>query len=373
MRTPTTNSAKWHFHNDNNKVLEFWLADMDYKIMPILQKKLIEYINEGDLGYAFVPDSYFKYVKKWSRRYCTYEINREWIIPVTNSIMALCAAIQALTTQEDNIALFTPSYHAFSESIVRNKRNVIGIKLYEQDGKYQIDFHEMSNIIKETRPKMLILCNPHNPTGKMFEKEEILKIIKICMEEDIFIISDEIHQDITFTKNHKSLLNYLKLYKNIVIIQSPTKSFNIAGIKLANMMIPKKEIREKVERCIKKNGAITPNAVAIKSCEICYKYGDEWLERLNGYLYENQQIALQFFEKVKDKIEVYCPEGTYFLWIKAKFQTDSNFQAWLLEKANIRLECGSLFGIGYEKYARMTLACSRKNLETALERMKKIL
>jgi cysteine-S-conjugate beta-lyase len=369
-KIPAPNSAKWHHYPDDADTLELWLADMDFAIMEPLQRELVAFVTQGDLGYAFVPDTYYRAVREWGKRYSSLAMEREWILPVTSAIFGIHVAIQALSDEGAKVAFFTPAYHAFRDSVERSAREPLSIPLVESESRHAIDYDLMERVFSRARPQVFLLCNPHNPTGKMFTPDEIEGVLRVCREYGAVVVSDEVHQDLGQATTHVSLVQFMNRYDGLVVINGPTKGFNIAGVKIANVVAADTTCRERVASAVQRSGSLTPNCVAIKCTEVCYTYGERWLEEVNAYVSSNRAVAEQLLGRGEDGILTFSADGTYFLWMKALFPVAGEFSDWLVKKSKVRLERGGSFGGGYEQYARLTLACNRDELIASLRRIK---
>lgn len=370
LHKPASNSAKSYFYQDNSDILQVWLADMDFSIMDGLKNNLIEFVLQGDLGYSFVPETYLESIVNWHKNYLKKPITEQMIVPICNSIYGLACLIQRYTEIGDNIAVFSPYYHSFADCVINNERAMLAIPLVEKDHNVYIDFEVLESLMKYEMPKMLIVCNPHNPTGKVLKHAEIMYIINLCRKYDVFIVCDEIHMDFCRDSLKNSMIDYLDSYEKLAIISSPSKTFNIAGMKIANLYIKNEEVLQSVKVQIKKNGAITPNTMGLRCAEFCYRNGKEWSRQVNRLIENNRMAVEGVFDELKDYFYVFKSESTYFLWIKILFDV-TDVSQWFLDKCKIRIEDGRKFGNGFEKYARITLATDEHTINEIIRKIRK--
>lgn len=372
VRKHNDNAAKWHFYNDKPDVTQMWLADMDFAIMPSLKEKLTEIITNGELGYSFIQDDYYQAVSGWITPYCDKKIESHQIIPVAGSITAMCAIIKAFSCECDYIAYMEPAYHAFKKVVDDTNRRRLIIPLIENENGYDVDLGIFEEKIKKYNPSIFILNNPHNPTGEIWNEYILETIIKLSHKYGFHIISDEVHMDFNFGNRFISMCKYLDTNDNISVLTAPTKSFNIAGLKIANVITDKTKGCNVLKRSFAENGMKTPNLLGIAACTECYTNGKEWIENVNERIYSNYLYAREQLQGYEDIIKIYKGQGTYFLWMKGSNDLEDITNQFLI-KGRVRLERGGEFGDNYYNYARLTLGCSTQNLREGIEKIKKVL
>ncbi len=365
-----TNSLKWDLFDVD---VPMWVADMDFKVAPEIQEALQLKINENVYGYGLIPDEgYLAYIDWW-RQY-NYNMYKDWL-KFTNSVMpTISSVIRELSSEEDKILIQTPVYHIFFKVIKDNNRIVEENKLIFSDGKYQIDFIDLEEKLKDEKVKILILCNPHNPVGKIFNKSDLERIAKLAYENNVYVISDEIHCDLTDPDKKyipfASVSNSAK--NNSISCLSPSKTFNIAGIKSAAVSIPNENIRKRIFNALDYDGISDPNIFAITSAIAAYTNAKDWLRELKEYIYKNKIFLKEFLESEIPQIHLIDCEATYLLWLDcSKFNIKSEeFNKFLKNKTGLLLSPGIQFGENGEEFLRINIACPRIILEKGLNKLK---
>ena len=293
------------------------------------------------------------------------------ITPVVG--VALAQSIKALTNENDYVLINNPVYYTFSKVVLDNKRQIISSDLVLRDGHYEIDFSDFENKIKQYNVKMFLLCSPHNPIGRVWTKNELDKIVKICSKYKVFIVSDEIHCDFAWNNNHICLLKYENYKDHIILCTSPTKAFNLAGLQISNIFIPDIDVRKKFQRELWNSGYSLVNIMGLVAGESAYKNGENWLNELKKYIIENIKYTDDFLKKKIPKIKLIYPEGTYLLWLDFnEFNlSDDMLEDLLLNKAKLWLDSGKKFGKTGSGFQRMNVALPRAKLKCALESLEK--
>lgn len=374
-----TDAIKWdnltNGQEDLEKVdiLPFWIADSDYQTADFIINDLIERVKHGAFGYTYCSDGYYDTIKNWVKRRYDYDIDKEWIIPTHGVVTALDILVKLLTEENDNIVVSTPVYNPFFNVVKNNGRTLICNKLKEIEDSYQIDFCDLEDKLKNA--KMYILCNPHNPIGRVWTKEEIDKIVSLCKKYDIILLSDEIHCDLIMDgKKHYSVGHHLNDYDKIAICTAPSKVFNLAGLMNANVICKNEEYRKRYQDLQHGMSLSTPNLLSLVACESAYKKGDQWVDVQNEYLTENRDIVYKFFKDNLPKTKLYKLEGTYLMWINVTY-LDLEQEELLnhLLKGGIKVNSGMVYSSDYKGYIRLNIATSRDYLLEGLERIKKVL
>ncbi|MBO8160454.1 MAG: pyridoxal phosphate-dependent aminotransferase [Thermosipho sp. (in: Bacteria)] len=361
-----TNSYKWDFgYNKNQKnMLPLWVADMDFEA----PKEVIEAIKaraqHGVYGYTFRPKSYYESIISWFKEYHDTEVREEWIVPIPGVVPGISFAIQAYTNPGDKIVIQPPVYRPFYEVINELGRRIVKNPLIEDNGNYKMDFENLEKII-DKRTKMLILCSPHNPVGRVWKKEELERLGEICLKNDVIIVSDEIHADIVYKPNKHHILYTVsnKLINNVIVLTAPNKTFNIAGLQTGNAIIPNKNLRSKFEAVITSQHLYMTNIFGIIATEAAYKYGKKWLEELLIYLKQNAEFVKDFLEK-NSNVKTNIPEGTFLMWLDFR-NYDFEVHKKLLNNG-LWLNEGREFGEEGAGFERMNIATSRKIIKQAL-------
>jgi len=372
-----TESVKWDLYPGT---LPMWVADMDFRIAPEIQKALQKRLDHGVFGYELIPDDYFGIMSQWfATRHGWEGIARENIVPTTGVIAAYSAAIKAMTVPGDNVLVMTPCYNAFFPAIRNNKCGQLESPL-KFDGKHFIvDWDDFE--AKCAQAKVFLLCNPHNPVGRVWTREELLLMAEICRRNNVFVVSDEIHCELTYPGHDYTPWATLpeQYVKNSVSCISPTKAFNIAGIQIANIFASDPAILAKMDRAINDNECCDVNVFGVTALKAAYSAGGPWLDQLRNYLYHNARTVCCFLE---DEIPgVICPplEGTYLMWLDCRCALkpgeplegfSERLAKHLREKHGLVLSTGTIYGAAGEGFERLNIACPRTRLLDGLTRLK---
>ena len=372
-----TESVKWDLYPGT---LPMWVADMDFRIAPEIQQALQKRLDHGVFGYELLPDSYFEVMGRWfSSRHGWEGIGRENIVPTTGVIAAYSAAIKAMTVPGDKVMVMTPCYNAFFPAIRNNKCLQQDCPL-QYDGKHFIvDWDLFEKLAADCR--VLLLCNPHNPVGRVWTREELLLMAEICRRNNVFVISDEIHCELTYPGHDYTPWATLpeEYVKNSVSCISPTKAFNIAGIQIANIFAADPEILKKMDRAINDNECCDVNVFGATALQAAYGQGGPWLDELRNYLYHNARTVCCFLEDEMPQIT--CPplEGTYLMWLDCRAALkpgeplegfSERFANHLREKHGLVLSTGTIYGASGEGFERLNIACPRTRLLEGLNRLR---
>ena len=372
-----TESVKWDLYPGT---LPMWVADMDFRVAPEIQEALQKRLDHGVFGYELIPDSYFEVMGRWfAQRHGWEGMARENIVPTTGVIAAYSAAIKAMTVPGDKVLVMTPCYNAFFPAIRNNKCGQLESPL-KFDGKHFIvDWDDFEAKVKQAR--VFLLCNPHNPVGRVWTREELLLMAEICRRNNVFVVSDEIHCELTYPGHDYTPWATLpeQYVKNSVSCISPTKAFNIAGIQIANIFAADPDILKKMDRAINDNECCDVNVFGVTALQAAYGKGGPWLDQLRNYLYHNARTVCCFLE---DEIPgVVCPplEGTYLMWLDCRCALkpgeplegfSERLANHLREKHGLVLSTGTIYGAAGEGFERLNIACPRTRLLDGLDRLK---
>lgn len=375
-------SNKWkNMKNINPDVPEnivpFSIADMEFKNCPEIIDGLQKFLKDAILGYSSGSDEFFSSICNWMDKRHNWKISKDWIALATGVVPAITNVILGFSEPEDGIIVMTPVYFPFYESIERNNRKVIKNPLILQDGKYTIDFDDLEKKAKDKRNKILIFCSPHNPVGRVWTKEELEKVGKICLENDIILLSDEIHFDLIMPGyKHTVFATLSKEIEDICITcTSPSKTFNIAGMQVSAIIIKNEKMRKRFIEQMEKSGHFGLGILSYKTCELAYKYGEKWLEELLEVIDSNAKFVKEYLEKYIPKIKVFSLEGTYLQWWDCRKLglTHKELSNLMTHKAFIFMDEGYMFGEEGKGFERINLACPKFVLIEALERLRKAL
>lgn len=369
-----TNSLKYDFKMDKNKpedVFPMWVADMDFKCCDEILNDLHQKVDEGIFGYSKNDESYFHAIRNWYLKNFNTELEKEWLITTPGVVFALATAVKTLTEEGDYVLINNPVYYPFTEVVEDNRRKVISSDLVFKENHYEIDFHDFEDKIKQYKIKLFLLCSPHNPVGRVWSKEELDRLIHICKKYGVFIVSDEIHSDFIWRGTHTCILKYKEYQDHLILCTAPTKTFNLAGLQVSNILIPNANIREKFQSELWNTGYSLINIMGLVACKSAYEKGQEWLNELKKYLLDNINYVDCFLKEKLPKIRLVYPEGTYLLWIDFKKLnlTEEEIEERMLKQAKLWLDNGRMFGDIGKGFQRLNIALPRRKLEWAMEQM----
>ncbi|MFK4786176.1 MalY/PatB family protein [Fusobacterium sp. MFO224] len=374
-----TNSIKWDFVNFmypklNHDVLPLWVADMDFQCSSEITRALNKRVNHKIFGYSYFDQEYYDIVKKWFKENYSYEIKEKEINYSPGVVPAIGILINILTEKGDGVIIQPPVYGPFKSTITANNRKVVKNHLINDNDNYYINFKDLERKVKNPNNKLLILCSPHNPVGRVWTKEELKKIVKICTENDIYIIVDEIHCDLIRSSIEFTSMGTLKnnIKNKLIICTSPSKSFNLAGLQLSNIIIFSSKIKKKwTDEIVKKMHLGLPSPFAITATKAAYSKGKPWLIKANKYIDDNFKFLEEYLNEHLPKVKYIIPEGTYLAWLNfSEYNlSDEEINDRMLNKGKVAFNRGILFGKDGEKYQRINVACPREILKEALIRI----
>ncbi|MGC8280066.1 MalY/PatB family protein [Clostridioides difficile] len=369
-------SSKWSEMEKKygtNDLLPMWVADMDFKAAPCIIDSLKNRLEQEIYGYTTRPDSYNESIVNWLDRRHNWKIKSEWLIYSPGVIPAISLLINELTKANDKIMIQEPVYSPFNSVVKNNNRELIISPLQKlENGNYIMDYEDIENKIKDV--KLFILCNPHNPVGRVWTKDELKKLGDICLKHNVKIISDEIHSDIILKKHkHIPMASISKEFeKNTITCMAPTKTFNIAGLQSSYVILPDEKYYKLLDDAFTRIDIKRNNCFSLVATEASYNNGESWLESFLEYLESNIDFAIKYINENMPKLKVRKPEGTYLLWVdfSALGLSDEELESILVQKGKVALNQGNSFGIGGSGYQRINLACPRSMLEETLIRIK---
>ena len=371
-----TNSYKWDSAGDAD-VLPMWVADMDFRTAPPVVEALRKRVEHGIFGYVRVPDAYYAAVTNWFARRHDWQIEKEWIIYTTGVVPALSAVIKALTAPGDKVMVQTPVYNCFFSSIRNNGCGMIANPLIYRNGTYQIDFADLEQKAADPSVKVLLLCNPHNPAGRVRKKQELPRIGDLCIRHNVWVVADEIHCELVFPGH--TYIPFASISQEFlmhsVTCTSPSKAFNLAGLQIANIISADTDIRTKIDKAININEVCDVNPFGVEALMAAYNDGEEWLEELKQYLFANYNYLRVYFEEYLPEFPVATLEGTYLVWADCSVLNQSSDETvkTLLEKEKLWVNEGSLYGEAGEGFIRINIACPRQQLIEGLNRLRRAL
>ena len=360
-----TNSVKWDMFGDD---LPMWVADMDFKVAPAIQKAIQKRADHPVYGYSIVPDELFEsYI---GRRY-DFKMSHEDMLYSIGVMPSISSMIRCLTDVGDNILIQSPVYHVFFYVIEDNNRTVVENELIYDDGSYSIDFDDLDEKLKEC--KMMILCNPHNPIGKIWSKSDLAKIGELCRKHNVVLISDEIHCDLTDPGVKYNPFETSSDYEKTITCLSPSKSFNIAGFQSSVVHTKNQELLEKIKTQMHIDNSDACNVFAVSAVTAAYDCSQEWLEELKEVLYENKRIVRDYLANELPVIKLVECDATYLLWLDCSSLNVSSkvLSEFLRQNQGLFLSAGCDFGQCGDSFLRMNIACPQKLLKDGLDRLKR--
>ncbi len=364
-----SNSFKWDYLEEkfgNNDVLPLWVADMDFKSPKIVSETLEKISSNGFFGYTFKGGEFYNAIVNWIAKRHDWKIDKNNIFTTHGVVNGLSAAINAFSDEGDKIIIQTPVYHPFYKVIEANKREIIKSPLKLRDDKYEMDFDNLNEIIDE-KTKILILCNPHNPVGRVWTEQELKKLSNLIVEKDIILLSDEIHSDLIFKPNRHTPIAKLskEISEKTITFMAPSKTFNLPGLETSYAIIENENYADKFNEVLNSWSITGNNIYGIFGTQTAYSYCESWLEELLDYIYGNYIYLKDFFSSKIPEIKTYPLEGTYLMWINCKGlnMTSDELDNFFIEKVKVGLNPGYIFGKEGEGFQRINIACPRKYLE----------
>lgn len=365
--TTKWDDAKKKFGTDD--LLPLWVADMDLASPLCVQKTLQKRAAHPLYGYTVYPEAYYDAIQGWMQKRFSWKIEKEWIVPCYGVVPSLNFAITAYSEPGDGIIIQTPLYAPFASSVKHKHRRVLDNTLIYKNGAYHIDYEDFE--VKAKEAKLFLLCSPHNPTGRAWNQDELEKLIAICLVNDVLIISDEIHADMVYEKVYHSVGNFEKMTQHCVILNAPSKTFNVAGLNTSYAIIPDLKLRQAFRMQQDKSGISNGNPFGIEALMSAYSEGEVWLENLKVHLMSNIIYVKMFLEEHQIPISVVPTEATFLMWLDCKEMDLSHEQLidFFLYKAKLGLNDGKSFGEAGEGFMRLNVGTSKKVLEEAMQRL----
>ena len=377
-----TDSLKFDFAKRRGMpedVLPLWVADMDFKTSSYVEDAVIERTKHAIFGYTetgadLENDSYFHAVAGWMKRRHDWEVRPEWLIKTPGVVFALAMAVQAFTKEGDPVLIQQPVYYPFSEVIRDNDRVIVSSDLYlGDDNRYHIDFEDFEKKIVENHIKLFLLCNPQNPSGRVFTKEELTKLGDICLKHEVLVVSDEIHNDFAFFGEHTVFANIKKEFEeNCIICTSVSKTFNLASMLISNIFIPNQKIRRAFRKQVDAAGMSQLSALGLVATKIAYEKGDEWYEKVVSYIKENIAFVKSYVKENLPGVKVIDGEGTYLMWLdfRGTGLSCEEIDRRIIYDAKLWLDSGKIFGKTGDGFQRINVATPRSILEECLVRIR---
>ncbi len=356
-------------------MIPLWVADMDFSVPECIKTAMREIVDRGIFGYSLMGDRFYSAVENWFFHRYGWKVDRSWLAQTPGVVTALSAAVRVVTEPGDGVLLQSPVYHHFFNAVERNGRRVVENPLKYENGQYSMDFADMEEKIRTEKIKLMMLCSPHNPVCRVWSAEELKELGRICKKYGVTVLSDEIYCDF-FSPGymHTPFANACpELTEQLIVCTSPSKSFNIAGLQISNIIIPGQALRDAFRTELGKVGYNNCNYYGMQACTAAYEQGEEWLDACKAYIWENVQYIQKFIETRLPQIHVVEPQGTYLMWLDCSGLglSPQELETLLLEKARIWPDMGTKFGEKTGQFIRLALACPRSVVEEAMLRLEK--
>lgn len=368
-----TNSVKWDVKADE---LPMTIADMDFKTSPAIIEAMQEKLKTGAFGYENIPDEYFNAVADWYENEHGCRPQTDWMIFTTGVVPAISSAVRRLTSLGDNVLVQAPVYNIFYNSIVNSGRHVLSSDLVydENSHTYSIDWDDLEAKLADPLTNLMILCNPHNPTGTIWTRSQLIDLAKLCQKYHVTIFSDEIHGDFTFNDNGYVPMFSLPadLIQNLEVAVSPSKTFNVAALHAATVIVPNDNLRAQVSRGLNSEELAEPNLMAIPGTIAAYEHGHDWLQAVLSYINDNRHLVVNFIhDQLNDDITVVPSEATYLLWLDVRNLTDDSTKLadFLRERTGLILSAGEIYGGDGDHFLRINVACPTKMVLNGMDRL----
>lgn len=367
-----TNSVKWDLCAPD--VLPMWVADMDFRTAPVITESLQKTISTGIYGYSLIPDAFYESVISWWIKQHNFTIQKEWLLATTGVLPSLSAIIRTFVKPGENVILQTPVYNHFFSTLENCGCTVLQNHLLYTDGIYSINFDDLENKAANPQTKLLLLSNPHNPIGRVYEREELEKICEICSKYNVMVVSDEIHSDLVFhPKKHTPFIEVSSQYNiDAISCGSPCKTFNMSGLPISYLVSQNRDLLDKVQQTLDMQDTLYPNIVAVNALIAAYSYGEVWVKDLKNYLIENHQCLIDFCNENLPQVKIVPLDATYLVWLDFGFlnQNAAQLSQVLLEEEKLWLNSGTMYGNSGEGFLRINIACPRTLLLEGLGRLK---
>jgi len=371
-----TNCVKYDFMEESGKptdVLPLWVADMDFQTVPAIIERLKRTVEHGIFGYSQAKADYFKAIEGWYGSRFGWKLQEHWLVRTPGVVNAIATSIRAFTKEKEAVLIQQPVYPPFRNTVLTNGRRLVNSPLVLRNGRYEIDFEDFENKIRKENVKLFVLCSPHNPVGRVWTKEELLKIGEICLRHQVLVVSDEIHSDFIYPGHVHTVFATIEeaFAQNSIICTAPSKTFNLAGLQVSNIIIPNEGLRKRFIEEMHKAAIGGLNIMALTACQAAYEEGEEWLEELKSYLHGNLNFVRRFLKEKLPQIKLVEPEGTYLIWLDFRGLGLSNedLEDFIVNKARLWLNAGEMFGREGAGFQRMNIACPRAILEQAFQRL----
>ena len=357
----------------NRDLLPFWVADMDFTSPPEVVEAVIQRAQHGIYGYTGISDEYLDAVVKWMNERHQWPILKEWITVITGIVPALNMLMQAFAQPGDQVVIQPPVYYPFFNAIRNNGQQVLLNDLQEENGRYQMNFEDLEMKLKDPRTTVMILCSPHNPVGRVWDRNELQRVGQLCLNYDVLLISDEIHQDLVFHPHRHLVTATLSesVAANTITCTAPSKTFNLAGLQSSNIIISDEKKRRRFQQALDRNGVFAINPFADVATIAAYEHGAAWLDALLQYIKGNLDMTGEILQQKLPEVQMFPPEGTYLAWLDFRRlgHDQDELQQLMEEKAGVAFNQGYIFGNNGAGFLRLNTACPRSQLKEGMDRM----
>ena len=353
-------------------LLPLWVADMDFEAPSCVKQALKEYVDFGVFGYYQIPNRYYEAFINWEKTYHDYDVKKEWIRFAPGVVPAFNWLIHILTNEQDGVLITPPVYYPFKDAVVNNNRTLVESPLMRLEDHYELDYEDFERKIKEQNVKLFIFCTPHNPVGRVWKKEEIVKVLDICKKYGVYVIADEIHQDIIMDGYQKVTAAATGNYDEIMVtLTAATKTFNLAGCQNSIVVIPNESLRKRYDDYLTRLRITGGNAFGYIAVQSAYEGGRKWLDEVLNIIEENYHLMKSILEEKLPKVWIPKLEGTYLMWIDlGAYVSADEIESVIQKDCGLAVDYGSWFGgEAYGTFIRVNLATRRENVELAAERI----
>ncbi|MFD1426824.1 cystathionine beta-lyase [Kroppenstedtia sanguinis] len=377
-----TNARKWSKdilikEFQTTDILPMWIADMDFACPPPVIEAMQAVVDQRIYGYTYVPDTYYQAITDWNLRRHQWTIEKDWITLTHGTVSTLHYIVQAFCQPGDKVIVQTPGYQPFQRAVERHRCELVTNPLMLENGRYTLDLNDLEAKAKDPAVKLMIFCNPHNPTGRVWTAEELLEVGRICLENDVLIVSDEIHKDLCLYGHQPTSFASLShsIADHCLICVSPNKAFNFGGLKSSYTVIPNADLRARLQKQLATHSITSPNVFAVPALIAAYTRCDDWLDQLTAYIEKNIDLVRNFINTSLPNVTLIHPEATYLAWLdfRAVGLSHHQLQKLLIHEGRLALESGNDFIADGEGFARMNLGCPRAIVEEALQRLSQCL
>lgn len=356
-------------------MIPMWVADMDFSVPECIKEAMRTVVDRGIFGYSLIGDRYYTAVENWFSCRYGWNVDRNWVIQTPGVVTALSAAVRICTEPGDGVLIQSPVYHHFFHVVERNGRQVVENPLKYENGQYSMDFADLEEKIKAHNIKLMLLCSPHNPVCRVWSKEELQQVGKLCKQYGVTVLADEIYCDFFSPGYHHTPFATAcpDMVDNLIVCTSPSKGFNIAGLQISNIFVPGEALREKFRTEMGKVGYNNCNYYGMQACAAAYEKGEEWLEACKAYIWQNVLYIQKFVQEKLPQIHIVEPQGTYLMWLDCSGLglSGEQLEDLMLNKAHVWPDMGTKFGEKSGQFIRLALACPRSVVVEVMDRLDK--